>query len=393
MQTLAKKNYLGIADNDNICISNFKFFLIYCLARIALWILTFYTNASPYICYDDYYTYDKLNSITASEIANWLNFRNIYYLICPVLNRIRFFNYISGPRILNFILFYILCIKLKEIAELLGYDKKNIKLMLIIFALSPYYTVFSMVSLREVICSYCVVYIFWAFFCYLKRGKTNILGILIIAVVLYFTRVYILEVLAFVIGIYMLLHSNFKAKSFFFLAALILLVYILINWDKYLYVLNNKFNGYVVDSTHGTGMLSRLEIHKISDIYKLAILIPFFQISPIPGAIHQSLTENSWSGWISYFSGVAAFFVPYCWIHIYKIIKKMSAELNIVVFYLIFIVVIAVTKPDNSRFGFFLTPFFYLFGCLEFKKMQSKSPANIIIGILFAAIPYMYLLI
>lgn len=384
---------------NKISINLIIFFSLYFLARLLFSIISMLMNTVPFICYDDYFIYDKIQQLTKERILNLFAFRNCYYLICMYLNKIRFFDVITGPRILNVILFYFVCLKIRSIAELLSYDKKTQKIIMCLFALSPYFIIYSMIPLREVICAWGVVYILWDFLRYEKGMKINKLLLIFFFIILYFTRVYILEVLLFVIASFKCRKSKWYIKYIIVILILLSALYFIKYSDTYLYVLNDKVEHYINNNIKSTGHLSKLSINKVSDLYKLFLLIPYVQMLPLPGAVEPYYTFNSWSGWITLFSGISAFNIPYFWIHIYRIFKYRDKDKNkeletvIAIFYIIFLILIALTNPGNARFFFFINPVFYLFGINEFVRMKSMNNRNLLYGLFAVSIPYIYLVI
>ena len=370
-----------------------KLLLVFFGVRIVLIIITQLTRATPFLCYDDFYTYDKITTLSSAKISSQIDFRNCYYMICMYLNRIRIGEYITGTRILNVILYFFLCFKIYRISKLLGYENKTCKTILIFMMISPYYVIYSMVPLREILCAFCVFYLFWAFLRFEKEQKINWITFIIIAALLYFVRVYILEVLLFFILLYKLKDSHWGIKILLLVIVGFSVIY-LFSSKTYLYVLNDKMEHYVYNGITSTGVLSKIAVTGFNNVYNLVFLLPFVQLIPLPGAYDIYYTSNSWSAWITFFSGVAGFVLPYFWMHIYGVFRDKSKSLErvLALFYLAFVIIIAVAEPGNSRFFFFTTPVFYLFGVSEFILKFRKNPKNILFGCVCACIPYLYLL-
>ena len=351
----------------------------------------------PYICFDDLHIYRTIEAMKVDEILNKLVFRNIYYMISLYLNPYSFGEYISAARALNFVVFILLIVKLDEIMELFDVDKKTRKILSMLLAISPYYIIYSLVQLREVLCAYFVLYLFCAFVSFEKNKKIPWIRVVAVAILLYYTRTYVIEVLAVILICYKSKGSKWYIK-FLLVTIIVFAVWYFINDEYYMYVLNNKFNFYVTgeESGGGSGLLSKIKITGIHNIYNILFLIPYSQITPLPGAYQTEYYDfNSWASLITYASGIAAFFLPYFWSNTISTLfskKKSVYPKLLLVFYLCFLLIIAATEAHNSRFMFFTTPIFYFFGVEGFVKAKQADVKNILLGVICMFIPYFYIL-
>lgn len=380
-----------------IKVSNYiiKAIFLYIIVRILFISITVITKALPFTCYDDYYIYNEITELSQERILNLFIFRNCYYLLCMCLNKIRFFQYITGTRILNVVIYLFTCIKIYNITRYLDFDRRTSRTITTFMILSPYYIIYSMAELREIICVWGIVYLIWTLFRYEKEHKINWFKTILMMVLLYFTRVYILEILVLSIMAYKFRNSSPKFKILLISVAFMTCGYFIFVNRYYLYVLNDKIRNYVFNESVELGLLSKLQIRRFSDIYKLIFLIPYVQISPLPGAIESYYSFNSWNGYLTMCSGIAAFVLPYFWLHIYRLFKYKKLELERIIgnFYLIFIVVLASTEPANARFSFFITPIYYIFGIREFNMRIRNNITSVLLGLVFFCIPYLYLLL
>ncbi|MBR2876538.1 MAG: hypothetical protein IKC01_05325 [Clostridia bacterium] len=350
----------------------------------------------PFICYDDLYIYSAIEEMSAAQIKNRIVFRNIYPMISMILNPYHIGEYISAARLLNAVVFILMIVKLDKIAEMVDVPEKTKKALALVFAFSPYFIIYSMVQLREVLCAYFVVYLFWAFISFEKKRHFSWVKTLIIAALLYYTRTYVLEVIVAIIALYKAKDSKWYVKLMLALFLVAAVGYFLSDAD-YMYVLNDKIEFYVTEETLGGGFLSRIEVTGIENLYNLFLLLPFVQISPLPSSFQTEYYDsNSWAAIITYASGIAAFFVPYFWLNTIRVLFSKESQVYsklMLLFYLAFVGLIAIIEPQNARFMFFTIPIFYFFGVDGFIKIRQENPKNIIWGLLFMFVPYLYILI
>lgn len=371
-----------------------KGIVFFVLFRFLFVILSMLFETVPFICYDDQFIYNKIGDLTTSEILNKMAFRNNYYLISSVLNNFELNEYITGTRILNFFLMIYSMILLNKIAEILDFDITTRKYLTLMIVISPYYIIHSMVQLREVICLVCVLYLFYSFFYYEKFKKINWIKLIIVSVILYFTRTYVIEVFLLVFLFFKLRHSKWYTKFALVLFVLILFLFFVNNWE-YMYVLEHKFEHYILDSSKSTGLLSKFHITGFGNLYNLFFLVPFVQLGNLPGAYQvEYYTSNSWANWLTFSAGIFAFNLPYFWNNIITIFRNKGNDLkkSILFFYFVFILIIAIAEPTNARFSFFITPIYFLFSIEGFVTLVSKDRKKLLIGLLFALMPYIYLL-
>lgn len=379
--------------NKGINIDRYSCFVIFIFLtiRLILIIVTEFSGSTPFLVYDDYMIYNRITRLDNFDLENTLIFRNCYYWICLYLNKIRLGSYFTGTRILNVLLWYHACIKIKNIASLFKYDEKVTRSCFVFMAASPIFVFYSMVPLRECLCAWLVINLICTFLSYENGLNINYISVICELIILYFIRTGILEALIIVILLY-------KFKTFKPYLKIILIIftfailYNLFHSFNYMYVINDKLQSYIFNDKVSTGFFARLSINKISDVYKLIILIPLVQIIPLPGAFEKTLFSwNSWGAWITLFAAIPAFFLPYFWSYVYNM-RKSNLEKVVLLFYFIMVVILAVSNPSNSRFFFFTTPIYYLFGIRGFYLKKDKNRKNVIYGILFSIIPYLYLL-
>lgn len=366
-------------------------FMIYCATRILLIAITIFSKTTPFICFDDLYTYDTLSRWDSVLIRNYVHFRNSYYFLCMVLNRFRIFEFVTGPRLLGGILWFFACVDVKQIATYLGCSKKHSKIIFLILILSPYHMFYSLAQLREVIVAWEVIYLIKCFVRYVNKMKVPVAGVIVVSIFLYFTRTGIFEMMGACFLLYILRDSKWYIKLITMCLAGTLLMYLFVFNDNYLYVLNNKISGYLSGQTKSDGLLSRIEVTGISNVWHLILLIPYVQIIPLPGAFEAFLDWNSWGAISTFFSGLSSFFIPFFWIHIFGK-GKSESEKYILLFYFGIVTLLALAQPNSSRFFVFTTPIYFLFGIEEFLIRWRKQRFNFLIGLVFSGVPYLYLL-
>lgn len=365
-------------------------------ARILFLFISYVFETVPYICYDDLYIYSTIEKMSTAQIINRLTFRNIYPMISMYLNPYRIGEYISAARLLNVVVFILMIVKIDKIAEMLDFSIQTRRSLALVFAFSPFFIIYSMVQLREVLCAYFVIYLFWVFISFEKKRHFSWIRALVIAILLYYTRTYILEALLAIIILYKAKDGKWYIKCLLALFVVVLVGYFLRDVN-YMYVLNDKIEFYVKDEDIGGGFLSKIQVTGLENIYNLLFLIPFVQISPLPSSFQTEYYDfNSWASIVTYASGIAAFFVPYFWLNALKVFFSKNGPIYsklILLFYLAFVVLIAVIEPQNARFMFFTTPIFYFFGVDGFVKLKQQNPKNILLGFACMFVPYLYLLI
>lgn len=377
----------GIKIGKNVLYSVFLFALL----RLILWGASSAFGTQPFLCYDDLNIYDKISGLSSREIMHWFTFRNCFYFVCNIFNNIRLGEYLTGTRILNVFLWFFTCFKIKGICELLGYERKISNTIFRFFMISPLYVIYSLSALREVICAWGVCCLLYAFLRYDKEGSINWVTTISMTIILFFTRTGIVEILGVVILAYILREGKWYVKSLLAIAVIVAII-VFFRSENYIYVVNNKVTAYLQSDSTLTGKLSFIEVRSFKDIYKFILLIPYVQMIPLPGAFETFYTFNSWSAWVTLFSGISAFFLPFFWIFVFKS-KKSSAEKVILLFYLVMTILLSMIQPNNSRFFFFATPIYYMFGIKCFIDNTRNKPNNVLLGVLFAVVPYAYLLI
>lgn len=368
-----------------------KVIMCFLVVRIFIIVLSGLLNTTPFLCYDDLNIYDKITSLYDFEIRHWFNFRNCYYWICTVFNNIRIGEVLTGTRILNTVLWFITCFNLKSIVTYLGYSNKSVKIITLFMAVSPVYAFYSMVPLREVLCAWTVVSLIELFLKYEINHEISWIKICFFSVLLFFVRTGVLEMMLVVFWGYKFKDGKAHIKILLGILTLVLLTYFMTN-ENYMYVLNNKFENYLSRESALHGMLSLIEVKKPLDFYKFVLLIPYVQLIPLPGTHESFYTQNSWSNWITMFACLQAFVFPFFWKYVIRG-KKSVLEKLVLLFYFIALIILSLSQPNNSRFFFFISPIYYIFGLNSMVLSLEKSKRNIIGGCLFAILPYVYLLV
>lgn len=372
--------------------------VLYFEIRIMFLVISQMFNTTPFICYDDQFIYHTIDELSREQIVHYtFTFRNNYYLLSMFLNKFEWTEYYSAARLLNVFLLFIIILQLRQLLNILCIDRSATKSILLVIALSPYFVIYSVVQLREIICLWGMITLFSMFLQYEKTHRLRNIRIIIVSIILYTTRTYVLEAVLLVFALYKLRNGKWYYKVAICIAALIVVLLFSSNVD-YMYVLNNKYEHYVMAGNGATGLLSKLSINGPLDLYKLFFLIPYEQISPLPGTYETYYTSNSWAAWITFVSGISSFFLPYFWLEVANTIKKRKIldyeyRLLLLLVYFLFIIIIASTQPGNSRFMFFVTPIYYIFSIIGMQRLCKKKSKNLIVGLIFACIPYLYLLI
>ena len=371
------------------------FVFVFVVSRAIFIVISVAFNTAPYICSDDLFLYSKItNDNIGQYLYNAFIWRNNYYFISSVLNNYGINEYFSASRLLNIILMLSLLLKLHKITVYMDIDRKTRIAFLVFLSCYPYYIIYSFVQLREILCLWGVVSLFEVFFRYIKEGKINWIYTVGIAVILYTTRTGILEIMVILFFYYIIKDKKFGYRALMMIC-LIVMIFLFLSNSDYMYVIGDKFEVYFNSETQRTeGMLSQLRVKSILDIYKLIILLPYVQISPLPYGYLQELSLNSWGAQLTFLAGIPAFLLPYFWTECIDVLKKRIDELQwiLIIFYLIFLVLIAISQPNNARFPFFISPIYYLFSIKRLFKSSINGPILLLAGMTFFTIPYFYML-
>lgn len=332
---------------------------LFLITRVGLLLLSNIFNLIPYMSYDDYIQYDRITLKTSSTIFYYLRIRQIFLWICAVLNTFHINDYINGPRIFNLILSLFICIDLKQLSQYIGFDKKKSKKFIIFFIILPFYIIFLSSEYKDVLCLYLTLKFFIFYFEYIEHKQINYGKLLICSLLLYFCRYGVLEsLIIFFTMDYIIRTKKFRYKLFTIIAIITIFSAIFSYDSTYFIIMLQKMARFTEDVS-STGLLSKIAVRSIKDIWKLPLLIFYGQISPLP-TNKPDLGINSWSSVLGIISFFQYFFVPFFW---YSVLfqKKNQKEKLLLYFYFIWLIILLIASPAIQRFHFFISFIFYIF--------------------------------
>lgn len=346
-------------------------FLIYTLTHLILFFLTDFFQLTPFMSHDDMNLYDGLGLEVFREAKHYLNQRQVFILICGIFNQIRIGKIFTGTRILNIVIYWLVCIKIRKISLLSGYSEKFTNIIFIFFTLIPYHLIFTSTLYKDTMCAYLVLKIFEMYFVYKQTNKVNILVLTFCGIMLYFLRFGLVESLICLMAWDYIKNKKSSIKIIFCILICGGIALIMLSQPYYVYLLKQKIDAYFLEAEIETGLLRYFRITKIGNIFRLPFLIVFAQIHPWPTNYPAFLSVRSWGALVGYFSYIQIFFIPFFWYYILKK-KKNENEKSLILYYVMWMVVLAISSPGTSRFFFFLSPLFFLISVKSFLDNKNK---------------------
>lgn len=351
--------------------------IIYVISRLILAGITYTFGLEPFLSYDDKVLY---NQVRISDNINYLHYmrqRQIFYIICALLNQIRI-GALTGPRIFNLCVYFLMCIEIRKLCMYMGYAEKTSNFIFYTFLFIPYYLFYGSSLYKDIAVAFCVIKLLNLYMEYKMDNKLHLIKIVVVAFFLYFFRFGVLESLVLLLLFNYLITTSSKLKYFVIAIIILGVIYFLVNNYMYWYVFEQKMDAYVKRSVVETGFLGRIRITHIShfsdlfiNMIKLVLLFLYTQMHPWPGAVLAILQGHSWAGIIGCFSIVQVFMIPFFWYYVIRV-KKNIYEKNVLFFYLVWEVILMIISPELSRFFYFITPIFFLFAIKTFYEKKGK---------------------